>query len=434
MGSAVSCLNMRALLLQLCLGFAYGSSKLEHTPMHSGGGRIVGGTDASRGEFPHQIMLTRGVGGSLMCGGSLVAPDVVVTAGHCCDGMSASQLGVEVGSHELYSEDPDQEAFAVREVKLHENYNSNNINNDICLLFLDGEADFSSPNIGPIALPTSGEEYAEGTECIVSGWGTTSSGGSLASTLQKVTVPVVSDDHCRDSYGQSDITDSMICAGLDQGGKDSCQGDSGGPFMCGNQLSGIVSWGYGCAMAGYPGVYTQTSYFIDWIMENADLGPPPTTTTTQAPTEEPTVPTTTLPPFECPSGWVDANPGCFRLEFNSSMTRHEALLLCENAGGFLAEPKSQDQVDMLAGLAQLEFDILGLDSWWIGLTDQGHEGRWVWEHSFTEADFTDWADGFPTAEDNVADCAIMSHDQGWKWVDMACGEGLATAICQMDEA
>ena len=64
-------------------------------------------------------------------------------------------------------------------------------------------------------------------------------------------------------------------------------------------------------------------------------------------------------------------------------------------GGFLAEPKSQDQaskvemtleliktnivvgmqVDMLAGLAQLEFDILGLDSWWIGLTDQGHEGR-----------------------------------------------------------
>ena len=37
--------------------------------------------------------------------------------------------------------------------------------------------------------------------------------------------------------------------------------------------------------------------------------------------------------------------------------------------------------------------------------------RWVWEHSFTEADFTDWADGYPTAEDNVADCAVMSQDQ-----------------------
>merc|ERR1712234_90694 len=153
-----------------------------------------------------------------MCG-SIVGSNKVITAGHCCDGMSASKLGVEVGSHNLYEDDPDQQSFAVAEVGLHEDYN-------------------------------------EGTICTVSGWGTTTEGGSLARVLQKVDVPVVSDEHCRDSYGQSDITDSMICAGLDQGGKDSCQGDSGGPFMCGNELSGVVSWGYGCAEAGYPGVYT----------------------------------------------------------------------------------------------------------------------------------------------------------------------------------
>merc|ERR1711971_1536243 len=73
------------------------------------------------------------------------------------------------------------------------------------------------------------------------------------------------DEGCRDSYGQNDIADSMICAGLDAGGRDSCQGDSGGPFMCGFGLDGVVSWGYGCAQPGYPGVYTQTSYFVDWI-------------------------------------------------------------------------------------------------------------------------------------------------------------------------
>ena len=54
-------------------------------------------------------------------------------------------------------------------------------------------------------------------------------------------MPVVSDDHCRDSYGQSDITDSMICAGLDQGGKDSCQGDSGGPLYLHNHSGSLDS-------------------------------------------------------------------------------------------------------------------------------------------------------------------------------------------------
>jgi hypothetical protein len=58
----------------------------------------------------------------------------------------------------------------------------------------------------------------------------------------------------------------MICAGLDQGGKDSCQGDSGGPFMCGNQLSGVVSWGYGCAEPGYPGTHTITVVMVKITM------------------------------------------------------------------------------------------------------------------------------------------------------------------------
>ena len=61
--------------------------KLQSTPMARGGGSIVGGTEAEPGEFPFLAMILRGgVGGSLMCGGSLVSPNRVVTAGHCCDG------------------------------------------------------------------------------------------------------------------------------------------------------------------------------------------------------------------------------------------------------------------------------------------------------------------------------------------------------------
>merc|ERR1712106_917970 len=190
---------MRAAILLAVVAVATGAPKFSKqaisTPLSRGGGRIVGGTEASPGEFPHQIALLRGgVGGSLMCGGSLVAPNMVVTAGH-----------------------------GVSKVMLHEDYDSWTIYNDICLLELSGEADFGSSVIGAISLPSDGKEYSAGTMCTVSGWGTTSEGGSLGSTLMKVTVPVVSDDDCRAAYGQSDVADSMICAGLDEGGKDSCQ-------------------------------------------------------------------------------------------------------------------------------------------------------------------------------------------------------------------
>merc|ERR1712033_25319 len=262
MGSTSVVLTMKFLVvLSAALSCALAAPRVSlqsiSTPLSRGGGRIVGGEDAYHGEFPHQI--------ALLWGGSLVKADRVITAGHCCDGQSASRLGVRVGSQNLYEDDEDQMDIAVTRVNNHPEYDDWTISNDICILELADSADLSSQFIDVIALPSSGEEYSAGTVCTVSGWGTTSEGGSLGRVLQKVDVPVVSDDDCRDSYGSSSVYDSMICAGLPQGGKDSCQGDSGGPFMCGSQLSGVVSWGCGCAEAGYPGVYTQTSYFISWL-------------------------------------------------------------------------------------------------------------------------------------------------------------------------
>merc|ERR1739838_380242 len=115
---------------------------------------------------------------------------MVVTAGHCCDGQSASRLGVRVGNHHLYEDDPDQMDIAVSKVMLHEDYDSWTIYNDICL-----HQENSLTRL--LSLPSDGKEYSAGTACTVSGWGTTSEGGSLGQTLMKVTVPVVSDDDCR---------------------------------------------------------------------------------------------------------------------------------------------------------------------------------------------------------------------------------------------
>jgi len=76
-----------------------------------------------------------------------------------------------------------------------------------------------------------------------------------------VTIPLISYAQCRNMY-DGGITHAMICAARTGGGIDSCQGDSGGPLFVqvgpGKRLQvGVVSWGIGCALADYAGVYAS---------------------------------------------------------------------------------------------------------------------------------------------------------------------------------
>ena len=92
----------------------------------------------------------------------------------------------------------------------------------------------------------------------------------------KVDVTIYSFEECFQAYDGVGITGGMVCAGDPEGGKGFCQGDSGSPLMCPStssrgdflELTGVASWGYGCGEQGLPGVYSETSYFIPWIIDN----------------------------------------------------------------------------------------------------------------------------------------------------------------------
>jgi len=273
-------LIISALLLATALAVPR-PSVLKKTPLKaykSGiGGRIVGGQDAEKGEFPWQISYQFDLGDGVAfhsCGGSILNENKIVTAAHCCDGLGIEEARITVGDYTVEDGDQDgtEQIFKISSMKIHENFDMETVDYDVCVLTLAGVIEMNE-YAAPISLCTE-NEWAEGSKFTVTGWGLKSEEDfDISPILQKVEVPYVPQDVCAQDYGDANaITDRMICAG--EKGKDSCQGDSGGPMIhlkseSERDLVGIVSWGIGCAEEGYPGVYTRVSSVAEWINENA---------------------------------------------------------------------------------------------------------------------------------------------------------------------
>merc|ERR1711973_582185 len=233
------------------------------------GDKIVGGEEATPHEFPWQVSLRRKSDNFHFCGGSVLNENTVVSAAHCTVIWdSPDEVVVVAGEHNKVIDEGTEQTVGVSRLLVHESYGSpKGFENDIALWSLSEPLTLTDA-VQPVPLPKKGQE-SKGP-CTVTGWGTLSAGGSTPDVLMKVDVPLVADSTCRLEYPFS-IADSMMCAG--ETGKDSCQGDSGGPLVCPNDdgslyLGGIVSWGRGCAGLFSPGVYTEVSYFVDWIANN----------------------------------------------------------------------------------------------------------------------------------------------------------------------
>lgn len=226
--------------------------------------QIVGGTEATPGAWPWQARISRSGTTGIYCGGSLIHPQWVLTAAHCAQGTLAGYT-VVLGDHNRSVSEGTEQVRTVSQIIVHPSYNSSTYNNDLALFKLSSAVTLNS-RVQLVTLERSNTGLTAGVSTTVTGWGTTSSGGSTSNVLRQVTVPIVSNTTCNSSSSYAgDITSNMLCAG--SAGKDSCQGDSGGPLVVAStkRQAGIVSWGYGCALAAYPGVYTRVPNFISWI-------------------------------------------------------------------------------------------------------------------------------------------------------------------------
>lgn len=228
----------------------------DHRDLETFQSRIVGGEDAPSGEYPFMVNWDKA------CGGSLIAPNVVLTAAHC----QSINGGVRIGSDRLNGgifNGGDTRAV-IRKCP-HPNYNSfGTTKYDFLLLELNESVDYDV-----IKLNQDENQPQDNEMLTVIGWGTTSQGGSQSNQLQQVSVPTLSPQDCQSQYPGVN-KDIHLCAGFTQGGKDSCQGDSGGPIFefdsSGEPIQvGVVSFGNGCARPNNAGVYARVSGVSDWI-------------------------------------------------------------------------------------------------------------------------------------------------------------------------
>jgi hypothetical protein len=258
--------------------------------------RIVGGSTAESGRYPFMVGLYWGTmnGNKPVCGGTLITPNIVVTAAHCV--YSVTRLDID---RQSLGDDSGVKSYQIKweNKRIHPDYDSNTNNNDIALIQLPSR----HRGTGTAKLHRSGSVPPVLTAI---GWGLLKSGGDQPDELMEVDLKYQPESICQEKYGNGVNPLTMLCA--TDVGKDTCQGDSGGPLFVKDtsMLVGITSWGFECASNVYPGVYVRVSTFDKWIDDTVcnDLSPedcvngqiatifnePPTASPTMEPSLHPT--------------------------------------------------------------------------------------------------------------------------------------------------
>ncbi|KAM6946689.1 elastase-1-like [Lycodopsis pacificus] len=262
---------LRLLVLTTIAALALAEREPEPRYLEDSFERVVGGEAARPNSWPWQISLQYKSGSRYYhtCGGTLIERGWVMTAAHCVD--SPRTWRVLIGEHDFNINSGIEQIMTVSQVYIHPRWDSSRLSDgfDIALLRLTSEVSLNSyVQLG--SLPPTGQILPHNNLCYVTGWGRTSTGGSLPAQLQQAYLPVVDHKTCT-SYGWwgSTVKTNMVCGG--GGAEAGCNGDSGGPLNClvdgKYYVHGIASFvsSLGCDALKKPTVFTRVSAYIDWM-------------------------------------------------------------------------------------------------------------------------------------------------------------------------
>jgi hypothetical protein len=292
-------------------GVAQRSVSWPRIPLHlvrpSASAAIVGGSDASQGQFPFMafVLYAESSTSYLVCSGTVVSPNVVLTAGHCGVDESTgvlldpSKFSVVTGSAD-WTNSAVRQVSPVSRVIVDPAYDRVMRTSDAALLVL------ATPTTAPsVRLAGSGDLNLEtaGTGGVIAGWGETVSGsGTVPYTLQWAVTVVQSPAYCGTLLASFDAGKQLCAVNYPYGDTGTCNGDSGGPLIAADAAGqpveiGITSLGPLDCNTVSGDIFTSVAPVTPWINQQiaaAEPSPPPPTTTT-------TTPTTTTPPPTTPS-------------------------------------------------------------------------------------------------------------------------------------